>query len=49
MNPLFLAGGALVLFILIIGTIVGTVKRFLITPETYNAYLKSSGKKGFCY
>lgn len=45
MNPLLLAVGALVLFILIIGTIVGTVKRFLITPETYNAYLKSSGKK----
>lgn len=45
MQPLFLLGGAFVLLIIIAAVLVATIKKFLITPETYNAYLRSSGKK----
>lgn len=45
MQPLFLLGGAFVLLVIIAAALVATIKKFLITPETYNAYLRSSGKK----
>lgn len=45
MQPLFLLGGAFVLLVIIAAVLVATIKKFLITPETYNAYLRSSGKK----
>lgn len=45
MQPLFLIGGAFVLLVIIAAVLVATIKKFLITPETYNAYLRSSGKK----
>lgn len=45
MQPLFLLGGAFVLLVIIATVLVATIKKFLITPETYNAYLRSSGKK----
>lgn len=45
MQPLFLLGGAFVLLVIIVTALVATIKKFLITPETYNAYLRSSGKK----
>lgn len=45
MQPLFLLGGAFVLLVIITAVLVATIKKFLITPETYNAYLRSSGKK----
>jgi band 7 protein len=45
MQPLFLLGGAFVLLVIIVAALVATIKKFLITPETYNAYLRSSGKK----
>jgi flotillin len=45
MQPLFLLGGAFVLLVIIVTVLVATIKKFLITPETYNAYLRSSGKK----
>ena len=45
MQPLFLLGGAFVLLVIIATALVATIKKFLITPETYNAYLRSSGKK----
>lgn len=45
MQPLILLGGAFVLLVIIITALVATIKKFLITPETYNAYLRSSGKK----
>lgn len=45
MQPLFLLGGAFVLLVIIVAVLVATIKKFLITPETYNAYLRSSGKK----
>ena len=45
MQPLFLLGGAFVLLVIIAAFLVATIKKFLITPETYNAYLRSSGKK----
>lgn len=45
MQPLILIGGAFVLLVIIAAVLVATIKKFLITPETYNAYLRSSGKK----
>ena len=45
MQPLILLGGAFVLLVIIATVLVATIKKFLITPETYNAYLRSSGKK----
>lgn len=45
MQPLILLGGAFVLLVIIVTALVATIKKFLITPETYNAYLRSSGKK----
>lgn len=45
MQPLFFLGGAFVLLVIIAAVLVATIKKFLITPETYNAYLRSSGKK----
>lgn len=45
MQPLILLGGAFVLLVIIVAALVATIKKFLITPETYNAYLRSSGKK----
>lgn len=45
MQPLILLGGAFVLLVIIVTVLVATIKKFLITPETYNAYLRSSGKK----
>ena len=45
MQPLMLLGGAFVLLVIIVAALVATIKKFLITPETYNAYLRSSGKK----
>lgn len=45
MQPLFLIGGVFVLLVIIAAVLVATIKKFLITPETYNAYLRSSGKK----
>ena len=45
MQPLILLGGAFVLLVIIAAVLVATIKKFLITPETYNAYLRSSGKK----
>ena len=45
MQPLFLLGGAFVLLVIIAAVLVATIKKFLITPETYNSYLRSSGKK----
>lgn len=45
MQPLILLGGAFILLVIIVTALVATIKKFLITPETYNAYLRSSGKK----
>lgn len=45
MQPLILLVGAFVLLVIIAAVLVATIKKFLITPETYNAYLRSSGKK----
>ena len=45
MQPVILLGGAFVLLVIIAAALVATIKKFLITPETYNAYLRSSGKK----
>ena len=45
MQPLILLGGAFVLLVINATVLVATIKKFLITPETYNAYLRSSGKK----